>query len=74
MHKKALVLAAGGVCAAGLVCFIVGLIVYLTEKGNAIPVIISLFAMATGILIFVAAAVVLIVALIINLITKSKNS
>ncbi len=73
MNKKALFLAAGGVCAAGLLCFVVGLIVYLTQKGNAIPVILSLFAMATGVLLDVAAAVVLIITLIIVLITKSKN-
>lgn len=73
MNKKPLFLAAGGVCAAGLVCFIVGLIVYFTEKGNAIPVLISLFAMATGVIIAAVAAIVLLATLIVTLITKSKN-
>lgn len=73
MSKKVLFLIAGGVCAAGLVCFIVGLIVYFTQKGNAIPVIISLFAMAAGLIIAAVAAVVILVTLIVFLITKSKN-
>ncbi|MDE6690741.1 MAG: hypothetical protein K2K04_02110 [Clostridia bacterium] len=73
MSKKALFLAVGGVCAAGLLCFFVGLIVYLTNKGNAIPVIISLFAMSAGAIIAAASAIILLVTLIITLITKSKN-
>lgn len=73
MSKKTLLLVVGGVCAAGLLCFLVGLIVYLTNKGNAIPVIISLFAMASGAIIAAAGAIVLTVTLIITLITKSKN-
>ena len=73
MNRKALYLAAGGVCAAGLLCFFVGLIVYLINKGNAIPVIISLFAMAAGLIIAAVAAVVMLVTLLVFLITKSKN-
>ncbi|MDE7256428.1 MAG: hypothetical protein K2N50_00520, partial [Clostridia bacterium] len=67
MNRKVLLLVAGGVCAAGLLCFIVGLIVYFTNRGNAIPVIISLFTMATGVIIAAVAAVVLIAALIVAL-------
>lgn len=73
MSKKALFLTAGGIFAAGFLCFIVGLIVYFTQKGNAVPVIISLFAMATGLIIAAVAAAVLLVTLIVTLITKSKN-
>lgn len=73
MNKRALLLVAGGICAAGLLCFLVGLIVYLTQKGNAIPVILSLFAMASGLIIAAVAAIVLIVMLIVNLIAKKKN-
>lgn len=73
MSKKVLFLVAGGVCAAGLLCFLVGLIVYFVTKGKAIPVIISLFAMATGIIIAAFAASVLIVTLIVTLITRTKN-
>lgn len=73
MSKKALLALAGGVCAAGLLCFIIGLIVYFTQKGNAVPVIISLFAMASGLIIAAVAAIVLVVTLIVTLITKSKN-
>lgn len=73
MNKKPLLLVAGGVCAAGLICFLVGLIVYLTQKGNAVPVIISLFAMASGVIIAAVAAIVLTATLIVSLISKKKN-
>ena len=73
MNKKVLLAIAGGVCAAGLVCFLVGLIVYFTTKGNPIPVIISLFAMASGLIIAAVAAIVLLITLTVTLITKSKN-
>lgn len=73
MSKKAVFMVAGGVCAAGLLCFIIGLIVYLTSYGNAVPVIISLFAMAMGAIIAVSGGIFLIVTLTVTLITKSKN-
>ena len=73
MNKKLLLWVAVGVCAAGLICFFVGLIVYLTQKGNALPVIISLFAMATGAMMAAISALVLLFLLIVALIDKSKN-
>lgn len=73
MNKKAFLAIIGGVLSAGLICFVAGLIVYKTNIGNPVPVIISLFAMATGLIIAAVAAIVMIVTLIVTLINKSKN-
>lgn len=73
MNKKQLCAVIGGVGVAGLICFIVGLIVYLTSVGKPIAIIISLFAIATGAIITAIAGIVLLIMLITYLITKKKD-
>ena len=73
MNKKTIIAVMGGVLAAGIVCLITGLIVYFTANGNIIALITGLFTTAVGIIISVAAAIVLTITLIIYLISKHKN-
>lgn len=73
MNKKAIVTVLCGVLAAGLLCLIIGLIVYFTAKGNVLSLVLGLFITATGIIIAAAALTVLLVTLLVILIKKNKN-
>lgn len=73
MSKKTIIAVLSGVLAAGLLCLIVGLIVYHTAKGNVISLIIGLFVTATGIIIAAAAFLALAVTLLVILLNKNKN-
>ncbi|MDE7076076.1 MAG: hypothetical protein K2O62_02005 [Clostridia bacterium] len=74
MNKKTALALICGVLAAGILCAIVGIIVYFTANSNAISLLIGLFTIFTGSIIAGIAAVVLIVMLIITLIIKHKNN
>lgn len=73
MNKKTAFALICGVLAAGVLCAIVGIIVYFTANSNAISLLIGLFTIFTGAIIAGIAAVVLIVLLIIVLINKNRN-
>ncbi len=73
MNKKNIIAVMSGALAAGLVCLITGLIVYFTANGNIISLITGLFTTAVGIIVSVAAAIVLIITVTIYLISKYKN-
>ncbi|MDE7163006.1 MAG: hypothetical protein K2O44_02895 [Clostridia bacterium] len=73
MNKKTALAVVCGVLAAGILCAIVGIIVYFTANSNALSLLIGLFTIFTGAIITGIATVVLIVLLIIGLITKNKN-
>ncbi len=48
MNKKTIIAVMSGALAAGLVCLIIGLIVYFTANGNIISLITGLFTTAGG--------------------------
>ncbi|MDE5766441.1 MAG: hypothetical protein K2I17_04675 [Clostridia bacterium] len=73
MNKKTAFALICGVLAAGVLCAIVGIIVYFTANNNAISLLIGLFTIFTGAIITGIAAVVLLVLLIIVLINKNRN-
>ncbi|MDE7400694.1 MAG: hypothetical protein K2N17_01435 [Clostridia bacterium] len=73
MNKKTAFALICGVLAAGVLCAIVGIIVYFTANNNAISLLIGLFTIFTGAIIAGIAAVVLIVLLSIVLINKNRN-
>lgn len=74
MNRKALAAVFTGVLLAGLICFIVGFVMYKKSFGNALPVILTVFAMSAGIAIAAIAALALIILIIVALIAKSKNN
>ncbi len=69
--KTALVVSIGAF-AAGIVCLVVGLILFYTVKGNAIVVIGAFFAIYTGVVTAGIALIALIIVLIYML-THKKN-
>ena len=74
MNKKTAIAVISGVLAAGVLCAVVGIIVYFTANSNAISLLIGLFTIFTGSIIAGIAAVVLVVILLIALINKNKNN
>lgn len=73
MNRKIAAAIMGGVLAAGVICLIVGLIVYFKAHGNLVSVVIGLFASAVGIVMTATAVIVLIIVGLIHLIIKLKN-
>ena len=73
MRKKTIVAVFGGIFAAGLLCLIVGLIVYFTANGNVMALIIGLFTIATGAIIAAAALLALLITFLVMLISRNKN-
>ncbi|MCM1437975.1 MAG: hypothetical protein NC131_02015 [Roseburia sp.] len=73
MNKKIIILVLCGVLAAGLLCLIVGLIVYDTAKTNVLSLIIGLYAIISGIIIAAAALIALLVTVTVILILRAKN-
>ncbi|MDE5789530.1 MAG: hypothetical protein K2H78_03835 [Clostridia bacterium] len=74
MNRKTALAVICGVLAAGVLCAVVGIIVYFTASNNALSLLIGLFTIFTGAIIAGIAAVVLVVLLIIMLISRNKNN
>ena len=73
MNKRTVIAILSGILAAGVVCLIVGLCVYLTSKSNAISLILGLFALITGGIMAAAAGIGLAIVGIAHLITKLND-
>lgn len=73
MDRKTLFIILCGVLAAGIVCLIVGLIVFLAVKNNVVSMLVSLFAIISGALMAAIAGVALLIIFIVNLVKKSKS-
>lgn len=63
-----------GMLAAGVMCAIIGLIVYLTANKNAVQLLIGLFCLCLGGAMVAVAGIVLLILLIISKTSKKKSN
>lgn len=62
-----------GVVTAGLICLIIGVIVYFTVKGNAVVTVVSLFAIIAGAILSVIGLISLLISILTVILKKNKN-
>jgi len=74
MNRQLIFYLACGITAAGLLCLIVGLIVYFATKSGLATMIFSLFAIIAGGIMTAVGVIILISVLIAKLVGKRKNS
>lgn len=74
MNKRSVIAVISGVLAAGILCAVIGIIVYFTADGKALSLLIGLLTIFSGLIIAGAAIIVLLIILIVWLINRSKNN
>lgn len=74
MDRKTATYIMFGMLAAGVLCGIIGLIVYLTANTNAIQLLVGLFCLCLGGAMAAVAGVVLLILLIISKASKKKSN
>lgn len=72
MNKKPFLFIFAGVVAAGLLCLIVGLIVFYAVTGNAVATIVSLFAIIAGSIMGGIGLISLLIVILLTVIGRKK--
>lgn len=74
MNKKVVIAMMSGILAAGVLCFIVGIIVFYAMPTVIVARVVAIFTMAIGCMMSLMGLIVLVTTLIIVAITKRKNN